>query len=360
MPDIKLNPGDAVWLYSNKEYKLDWRVKSAGYDGGGDVEADDIPEIPLDETTQNSSESSSQNSAEDGDLSIEFSECPINKVKPGYEFEDGFALQAKSTFGYDLQNVTIDILLTTNTSTALSDKYAVYSSNFYDGVLLQGGRENEDFSPYQTLSVDLNGNNKIPEDTPAGFYYIAATIDAGDRVDETNENNNVAYCKIEVVKENLDDLQNEEIEGDLSIEFRECPVERVFAGEELGDSFILEAKSSFGEDLSDVTVDIFLTSTTDSSFSDKYAVYSENYYDGVLLKGGRENEDFSPNQTLVVDLNGENKIPNDTPAGFYYIAATIDAGNKIDESNERNNVDYCKIEVVNNSNDDSLQNSVMQ
>ena len=62
----------------------------------------------------------------------------------------------------------------------------------------------------------------------------------------------------------------------------------------------------------------------------------------------------------MVDLNGENKIPSDTPAGFYYIAATVDAGNKINESDERNNVDYCKIEVVNNNDDDSLQNSVMQ
>jgi subtilase family serine protease len=47
-----------------------------------------------------------------------------------------------------------------------------------------------------------------------------------------------------------------------------------------------------------------------------------------------------------VPLNGSNTIPADTPSGIYYLGAVIDAGNKFSESNERNNVHFCKIKVI--------------
>ncbi len=136
------------------------------------------------------------------------------------------------------------------------------------------------------------------------------------------------------------------LKNDLTIKIVRCPKRIVKAGEDLGAGFTVMGKSTFSSALTGIAVDIILTSKPTYPVPAPYAAYSANYSDNVLLKGGRENISFTGPGTVNVKLNGNNTIPADTPPGIYYLGAVIDAGNKIRESNERNNVHFCKIKVI--------------
>jgi hypothetical protein len=138
--------------------------------------------------------------------------------------------------------------------------------------------------------------------------------------------------------------------GDLSIKIVRCPKRVVRAGQKLGASFKVVGKSTFAGPVNGVVVDIILTSKMTYPAPAPTAIYSANYSDNVLLKGGRENISFAGPGNVNVKLNGENTIPANTPPGIYYLGAVIDAGNKFKESNERNNVHFCKIKVIGNQN----------
>lgn len=136
------------------------------------------------------------------------------------------------------------------------------------------------------------------------------------------------------------------LKNDLTIKIVQCPKKVVKAGEELKSGFQVIGKSTFAGPVNDVVVDLILTSTPTYPAPAPYAVYSANYADNVLLKGGRENISFPGPGNVNVPLNGSNTIPADTPSGIYYLGAVIDAGNKVKESSERNNVHFCKIKVI--------------
>lgn len=150
---------------------------------------------------------------------------------------------------------------------------------------------------------------------------------------------------------------DEDKEGDLSIYFEECPTGPIHAGSELYDSLPLLTKSTFSTPLNHVIVDLVLTATTSYPTPAPVATYSENYSDGILLKGGREHMDYAGTgyEEAYVALYGDNMIPDDTPSGTYYLAAVIDAGNQVGESSETNNVDYCKITIIGDDSDDGSE-----
>lgn len=132
---------------------------------------------------------------------------------------------------------------------------------------------------------------------------------------------------------------------DLTIKIVTCPKKEIKAGENLGASFRVIAKSTFASHLKDIAIDIILTSKPSYPAPAPYAVYSPNYADNVLLKGGREHISFTGPGTVNVKLNGTNTIPADTPPGNYFLGVVIDAGNKVKELNEKNNVYFCKLRV---------------
>ncbi len=135
------------------------------------------------------------------------------------------------------------------------------------------------------------------------------------------------------------------IRNDLTIKIVQCPKKVVRPGEDLGDGFQVIGRSTFGVPLKDIAVDIILTSKPTYPVPAPYAIYSPNYSDNVLLKGGREHISFTGPGSVNVKLNGTNTIPADTPPGDYYLGAVIDAGNKVKESIERNNVSFCSLKV---------------
>lgn len=117
------------------------------------------------------------------------------------------------------------------------------------------------------------------------------------------------------------------------------------AGQELGAKMLVQVRElTPGVPSKQIAVDLVLVSKPVYPAPAPFAVYTPNYKEGVLLKGGREFV-YAPYGTTAVKLNGTNKIPDDTPAGNYYLAAVADAGNKVFEANERNNVAYWPIRI---------------
>jgi len=132
-----------------------------------------------------------------GDLSIHIRRCGQKEVKPGGTV-GGLVIMAKSTFGMALKEIAADLILTRVQTYPAPAPYAIYSPNYSDNVLLKGGRTHVNFAANGSTAVGFGNNNEIPADTPPGIYYLGVVIDAGNKVKETNERNNVAWCKIRV------------------------------------------------------------------------------------------------------------------------------------------------------------------
>jgi hypothetical protein len=76
-----------------------------------------------------------------------------------------------------------------------------------------------------------------------------------------------------------------------------------------------------------------------------FAVFSPNFVEDVLLRGGRRSNtaDLASGATRVYP--GQGVIPADTPTGNYFLCARIDPGNRVAESNELNNTACVQIHI---------------
>jgi hypothetical protein len=129
---------------------------------------------------------------------------------------------------------------------------------------------------------------------------------------------------------------------DLVIKIR-CP-HSAMAGQELGTSIEVFVKNRGDVTAKDFNVDLVLS--TDTTIPVQFATYSPNFSEDVLLQGGREKIDvLKPGQTKKVTLYGNNKIPDDTPSGLYYLGAVADPGKVVTEFNEQNNTNYCRMKI---------------
>lgn len=116
-------------------------------------------------------------------------------------------------------------------------------------------------------------------------------------------------------------------------------------GQELGNNMIVQVRETMpGVPARDIAIDLVLVSRRLYPVPAPYAVYTPEYKEGLLLKGGREFVRAGFGMTPV-KLNGSNTIPLDMPGGMYFLAAVVDAGNKAPELNEANNVAYWPIRV---------------
>lgn len=93
-------------------------------------------------------------------------------------------------------------------------------------------------------------------------------------------------------------------------------------------------------------VDLVLSS--DTEVPKGFASFSPNYSEDVLLLGGRlsNTPDLKPGEEFVFTTSAG--IPTDTPDGNYFIAAQIDSGQKVPESNEKNNVSFSPLQIASN------------
>src|SRR5512137_1816611 len=92
---------------------------------------------------------------------------------------------------------------------------------------------------------------------------------------------------------------------DLTIAISQCPG-TAKPGQALGASFGVKATNGGSVAVKQVGVDIVLKKVPRCGGPVDWAIYSPNYSDGVLLKGGREFVDLDAGETKPVKLNGEN------------------------------------------------------
>jgi hypothetical protein len=130
--------------------------------------------------------------------------CPANATA-GQELGKSIAVYVENKGTAPAGKFAVDLVLSSDAVVPV--KFAAYSPSFHDDVLLKGGREFlNSLAAGAGVNLTLNGTNKIPDDTPAGTYYLAAVVDSGKAVKEMNEANNVALCSIRITRPELPDL----------------------------------------------------------------------------------------------------------------------------------------------------------
>ncbi len=132
------------------------------------------------------------------DLTVQIKNCP-KAVKAGQNLDSSFKVEVENKGDTAVKNVPLEIVLKSSRFCPVPTPHAAYSMNYFDGVLLMGGRESVTLQPGHSSVIPLHGLNTIPRDTPVGrTYYLCAVIDAGDTVKESNEENNCACSPVRV------------------------------------------------------------------------------------------------------------------------------------------------------------------
>ncbi|HTP64932.1 MAG TPA: hypothetical protein VMJ66_06035 [Geobacteraceae bacterium] len=132
------------------------------------------------------------------DLAIRINNCPAS-VKAGQNLGSSFQLVVTNKGKGTVKDDSIEIVLKKNSSCPAIARHALYSPSFFDGVLLQGGRESLSVAPGQTVTLRPHGMNTIPWDTPVGrTYYLCAIVIAGDKVKGTGGQSNCACSPVNV------------------------------------------------------------------------------------------------------------------------------------------------------------------
>ena len=131
--------------------------------------------------------------------------CPSGAAA-GQELGNSIAVYVENKGTAPAGRFAVDLVLSSDA--AVPVKFATYSASFHDDVLLLGGREFiNGLAPGAGLNLTLNEKNKIPNDTAAGAYNLAAVVDSGKAVRELNERNNVALCSLRITRSELPDLR---------------------------------------------------------------------------------------------------------------------------------------------------------
>lgn len=112
-------------------------------------------------------------------------------------YNAGTAL-ARGTQSAGANGYMIDLMLSTDT--VVPNTWGIYSPNFSEDVLLAGGRVSNTIDLASGGSSGYPVGAVIPSDTPTGTYYLCARIDAGNKITELLENNNVFCSRIYIKK----------------------------------------------------------------------------------------------------------------------------------------------------------------
>lgn len=160
------------------------------------------------------------------DLKVELTGPAV--AAPGQDISGFMTVLAKnlgsaSAFGTASANTDgymIDLVLSTDTTVAPG--FAVFSPNFSEDVLLQGGRiSNTPDLAVAESQVLSEGSMTLPSDTPEGAYYLCAQIDAGQKIAELDENNNLNCVPFKVAKEQTEEKLPDLIVKSASIKLAE-------------------------------------------------------------------------------------------------------------------------------------------
>jgi hypothetical protein len=127
---------------------------------------------------------------------------------------------------------------------------------------------------------------------------------------------------------------------DLTIAVVECP-KTARAGQDLGSMLRLLVGNTGESVQKDIALKIVLKNNPLCPKKGRPAAYSPMYYDGVLLREGRELVTLEPGKSLTVTPRGAITIPGNTPVGrTYYLCAVIDS-EKPQQKDDESNVCAC-------------------
>jgi hypothetical protein len=219
----------------------------------------------------------------------------------------------------------VDLMLSTDTNTPV--RWAVYSPNFSEDVLLRGGRisNTETLKPGQSKVYQVGA--RIPADTPTGVYYICAKVDAGNKITEVNEANN-SFCKRVYIKNKNLKLPNFKIITDNSILLvgKSTEISLQIMGPPSGRDLVFNVSitDSFGKPAMAFGNQNFTLHMRRGTTSVKFRVLpSKPYPAGVIITVRLQNKKISRRMGVIyaaeiADLLMENKGEADS--------VTIDAG----------------------------------
>jgi CARDB protein len=91
---------------------------------------------------------------------------------------------------------------------------------------------------------------------------------------------------------------------------------------------------------------IDLVLSRDQRMPGGFASVSDDFREDALLPGGRTSRTDDLFRNNVREYPADARIPANTPPGRYFICARVDAGDRVAESNERNNIDCFSIEIA--------------
>ncbi len=132
----------------------------------------------------------------------------------------------------------------------------------------------------------------------------------------------------------------------LTIQITNCP-KTVKAGQNLGPSFRVVVENNGEVAVKDVPLEFVLKSNANCATPARHAYYSPNYFDGVLLREGRESISLASKKKVTLIPHGMNTIPEDTPAGrTYFLCAVVVAGDKEKNPGEEIKCSCCPIKVI--------------
>lgn len=133
---------------------------------------------------------------------------------------------------------------------------------------------------------------------------------------------------------------------DLAIAVVDCP-KTAKAGQDIRSMLRLLATNAGDTVQKDIALEILLKKSPVCSKLGRPAAYSPNYFDGVLLRQGREYVTVEQGKTLTISPYGALTIPGDTPVGkTYYLCAVLDPENLLKETNQVNNCACCPIKII--------------
>lgn len=127
---------------------------------------------------------------------------------------------------------------------------------------------------------------------------------------------------------------------DLTIAVDECP-KTAKAGQDLGSKLRILVANTGERVQKDIVLQFVLKNSPLCPKKGRPAAYSPMYYDGVLLRQGRELVTLEPGKTLNVAPHGAITIPGNTPVGRTYYLCAVLGTEKLQQKTDENSVCAC-------------------
>jgi hypothetical protein len=112
------------------------------------------------------------------------------KVKPGEDLKGKISATVKNTGSAPAGNFHVGFSLITEGQPPI--ELGSVLKNFAKDVIIKDGHEEpKKLNPGESFTMDVTESVKIPQDIAPGRYYFEAKADSGEKIVETNEENNV-------------------------------------------------------------------------------------------------------------------------------------------------------------------------